>query len=183
MKVSEHLLQDSIKEESDALRYILPDVNIRLFTSNEPYRKIVLHAIEYLEWHLKCIFEDATGVKGVSGAIVGIPWNIIAYKDQSNTTRVCINPKIINESNTKITTKTSCGSFITKDNVYVKRCSTIDLEFHDINGQKVLQKGITKDMGGYSIQHEVEHNQGICIVDKQEKAPSYGNNWGLASPR
>jgi peptide deformylase len=181
VKISEHLLQDSIKEESDALRHELPDVNIRLFNNNESYRKLILHAIEYLEWHLKCIFEDIGSTKGVSGAVLSIPWNIIAYKDQTNTTRVCINPKITNESLSKVITKTSCGAFSVKNNIYVKRNSTIDMEFYDVNGHKVIQKGITKDMGGYSIQHEVEHNQGICIVDKQEKAPTY---WaGQNSPR
>lgn len=170
MKITDHLVQEKMDGEydTDILHTKALDVNMRLFKDNERYRKIILSITDYMEWHLTSTFEDYHVPKGVAGPSLGIPFNIIAYKDQQNKVRIYINPKIIGRSKEVTATRSNCGAQKLTVWVELQRANTIDVEFFDLSGNRVQQKGITKDQGGFTIQHEIDCTAGILVTDKRK---------------
>ncbi len=77
-----------------------------------------------------------------------------------------INPKILKFYGKKIISKSNCGSIILEESVDVVRDEFIDVEFYNTSGKKVLLECVSRDQCGLTIQHEIEHNNGILILDK-----------------
>jgi peptide deformylase len=75
-----------------------------------------------------------------------------------------INPEIIERSKDTITGKSNCGSLCLKEKVKVRRYRKVTAVWYDISGNK-RQRVFDSKKGGGTIQHEIDHNNGILITD------------------
>jgi len=134
-------------------------VNMRLFNNNKEYRELIISIVEYL---IKLLNTNYSGFSpiGISGANIGVPFNIIAFKPN----RVLINPEIIESSKEKIIKRYGCGS-IPEHHLFglpVKRHTWIKVRYFDIGGKENIEVFNSKSA---IIQHEIDHNLGILITD------------------
>lgn len=151
-------------EEADYLTDGLFGVNMRLFHSCKPYKEIVQKCCEHIKW---CACNKKDGYRnpaGWSGANAGIPWNIIAYRYREGA-RAMINPVYESVSNEMETVKSNCGSLTLTEPVAVERFKMIRVQFFDIHGLEHAEN-FNRGAGGYTIQHEIEHNEGLLLEDK-----------------
>lgn len=152
----------SNEADKDILTRKLFDVNIRLFHSSPPYKRLVLDACAYIEWAAITEKEGYKKPHGWSGANAGIPWNIIAYVEDGKS-YVMINPRITNGFGEYKTVKTNCGSLTLEKPREVHRQEFIDVNYEDTRGLTQIKRFGPKP--GYTVQHEIQHNLGILITD------------------
>lgn len=165
MEISDFLIQELMDNEFDKSTLHVPlfKVNIRLLKINKYFFNLINSVIEYMSFILNTKFGGYTQAKGISGANLGIPWNIIGIH-HNNKNIFFINPVITKKSEETKLVKSNCGSIRLKELIDVNRHIWIDLEYYDIKGNIHHNRFFCKD-GGYTIQHEVEHNLGILITD------------------
>ena len=149
------------------------DVNMRLFRRSSKYRSIVLDIIQYMGKLAELDFTDYDELSGISGANIGIPLNIIgvrATKDMEpgivkDTMVFMINPKIVDNSTETRVVKSNCGSLRLPEKVEVERCRWVEVTYLDLTG---AEKTVKFDGAmGSTIQHEIEHNLGVLITDRE----------------
>lgn len=162
--IKDFIIQEGERHD-DMLHRKLFDVNIRLFNVNKEYRKLILNIVSYMKKVAKREFEDYTGAKGVSGANVGIPFNIIGVKN-NNKWDFFLNPRYVKRSWKKEITKSNCGSLLLKNVIKIKRYKWIKVEYYNLKGKKEID--YFNGHYGHTMQHEIEHNQGVLITDKKE---------------
>lgn len=171
MKVAEHIVQDGEKHD-DCLHRRLFDVNMRLFNTNGSYREIIDDIIHHMCDVFYNDFEDYASLKGISGANVGIPFNIVVISTSNDANNIdaltdfliMINPQIVDDSGETVVKKSNCGSVNLPKSIDVERYTWVRVAYYDENGKHVVKK-FTKYSG--TVQHEIEHNLGILITDKQ----------------
>jgi peptide deformylase len=112
-------------------------------------------------------FHNYPELKGISGANVGIPFNIIGFKNEHNVPVFMINPKIIHKSDETRIIDSNCGSLLLDRPVKVKRASGIKVEFRDAAGNNKTE--FFKNRVAATIQHEIDHNKGITILDRAKE--------------
>ena len=152
-------------EDKDILTRKLFDVNIRLFWGKSEYHTLITNICRFIA---KSSMTEKKGYKkphGWSGANAGIPFNIIAV-NRNNKTDVMINPKILKSYGRKIKSESNCGSLTLEKPIEIFRDEFIDIEYYTMVGVKIIEKEIGRSQGGFTIQHEIEHNLGILITDK-----------------
>jgi peptide deformylase len=108
-------------------------------------------------------FVDYPPLKGISGANVGIPFNVIVIKI-NEITKQMLNPKIIKRAGKDIRLTSNCGSLLLSESVTVLRNEIVEIEYYDLNGNKKVEK-FSESNGGFTIQHEIEHNLGITLLN------------------
>jgi peptide deformylase len=98
---------------------------------------------------------------GLSANQCGIPERVfvIGYEDFNI---VCINPKVVDESDETDKSREGCLSYPGLF-VPVKRSSTIDVEFTDVNGQ--VQKMTLSGITARCFMHELDHMNGVLLED------------------
>lgn len=98
---------------------------------------------------------------GLSANQCGIPERVfvIGYEDFN---LVCINPKVVDESDETDKSREGCLSYPGLF-VPVKRSSTIDVEFTDVNGQ--VQKMTLSGITARCFMHELDHMNGVLLED------------------
>jgi len=160
--IKNFIVQDS-EDDNDVLHRKLFDVNIRLFNDNKKYRKLILNMVNYTKKVAEKRFADYTPAKGISGANVGIPFNIIGFLNRNKKWEFLLNPKILAKSTTKDVVKSNCGSLLLETSIKVERHKWIQLKYYDLKGEKKLE--YFEDRYGRTIQHEVDHNNGILITN------------------
>jgi peptide deformylase len=172
MKIEHFVTHIDTAEDVPYLRNELFDVNMRLFKSSAPYRRIVQGCCRYLEQLALTEMEGYKRPHGMSGANIGIPFNIIAVvKNRNMESRSCmimLNPKIVNYSKATVESYSNCGSIRLKEPIVVKRSENVTVEWFDIDG-KPCKKAFTRAEGSLTIQHEVDHNLGILITDSDRQ--------------
>lgn len=152
-------------EDRDVLTRRLFDVNMRLFETSPEYRKIVLEVCKYIRL---CSETEKAGYKkphGWSGANAGIPFNIIGV-NRNGVCDIMINPKILKSYGEKIKSQSNCGSLTLEKSIEIERDEFVEIEYFTVSGAKI-KKHVGRGEAGFTIQHEVEHNLGILIPDKQ----------------
>ncbi len=167
-KIDDIMTYTGRKSDEVYLETKLLPVNIRLFHSNERYKLLIESICIYFMDTLYYKFEDYAPLKGVSGANLGIPFNIIAIKDkdEDNGALLMLNPEIILTfpEEGSFTPSSNCGSVRLKKPIENRsRWNKIKVCYHDIEG--VSKCKIFTGSVAYTIQHEIEHNQGILIID------------------
>lgn len=169
-RITDYLVQDYEDTEFDKSTLHKPsfNVNMRIFRTSPFYRQIIADVINYMDSHLSMIYEDNSTPLGISGAKLSIPWNIIGFKCKGKN-KFCINPKILKVSKDTTETTTNCGALRLKKDIKVLRYNLIELEYYDLKGQRIVEANIGRYEGAFIIQHEVDHNLGICITDKEIK--------------
>lgn len=167
MSVTDFIVQEFKKDEdTDILHRKSFDVNIRLYTSNNSYNYLIASIISYMKIIIHTNFKDYAKLKGLSGANIGVPFNIIVVvPSTTNNVITMINPKIIKKSTTTHTVKSNCGSLCLEKPIEVERYDWVDVEWYDETGN--YQHDRFKGALGSTIQHEIEHNLGILISDRR----------------
>ena len=159
---------DNVKD-GDFLQRKLFDVNIRLFHSSREYRKIILDCCDYILW---CAVTEKEGYPvplGWSGANAGIPFNIIAI---SRPKWIFINPRIVEHVWTygkyhKVrNVQSNCGSLTLPKKINIIRADMIRVEYFNTGGEFQNQWFRWRDCAS-TIQHEVDHNDGVLITDRE----------------
>jgi peptide deformylase len=161
-KISNAVVQ--IKEkQNEILTSRLLDVNIRLFNENVDYKKIVLHICKHMKKVLWTKFSDYRKLSGISGANVGIPFNIVLFI-KNDRTYFMLNPHITRMSDKTTTVKSNCGSLNLKIDQPVKRREWIEVSYYTVSGKHTTEVVNLRECGG-TIQHEIDHNRGVLITD------------------
>lgn len=160
-------------------------VIIRLFKSSGTYNKIILDSLDYMMEITTKKFRDYPEVKGISGANIGIPFNLVVIKICKIGDRVpedlkgltirykgynflhMINPKVTDHSLKKFRTETNCGSVRLEKPIYVSRFRWVEVTFTSRDGN-IRRVRIEKPITG-TVQHEIDHNNGVLITDREWK--------------
>lgn len=166
--LSDAIVQNG-QPDDDCLHRSGFDVNVQMFQKNKSYNKIILGIIDYMLLLLKTNFKDYTPLKGISGANIGIPLNIVIVADNKGN-HVFINPSILNKSVTKITISTNCGSVNLPEPIKKDRHRWIKLQWMDVKGVHHKEKFTVEKSKSMTLtlQHEINHNKGILITDNEE---------------
>ncbi len=163
--IADLLVQGHMKEEYDNSYLHIPlfDVNIRLYKTSQPYKDIISNIVEYMKSVFNMKFSDYGELKGLSGANIGIPFNIVVV----DSTIVMINPKISRVSSSKTNRKSNCGSLRLPKFIDVVRYDIVHVSFFGMDGEKWTA---TFDGPlGSTVQHEIDHNNGITIEDRAKE--------------
>ncbi len=116
-----------------------------------------------MEWVFVQKYEDYPKLSGLSGANVGIPFNIITILKNDIVTHM-LNPTIVRMSKQTRIVQSNCGSLCLTEKVSVTRREWVEVSYYNIEGKHV-QTRFTIAEGGSTIQHEIDHNKGILITD------------------
>lgn len=167
MKVAETIVQLS-EEHDQALRMVAAPVNMRLFRSNSNYQRIILRIDDMMRKAMKVKYEDYAAVRGISGANIGIPLNIVVINTKEEF-KTLLNPKIVRSSSKMREAKSNCGSLNLPKPIAVKRHEWVAVEYYDLAGKEYIE---VFEMGKGSVpagtlQHEIDHNLGVLITDQE----------------
>jgi hypothetical protein len=169
MHISDHITHIDNKEDVPFLKNKLFDVNMRLFNSSVGYKGVIEVICNRLQWLALNKFDGYTLPYGISGANAGIPFNIIGIvRNRGEFDAKCIimiNPKIEAYFGEIVETESNCGSIRLLNKIKVKRSSEVLVSYFGMDGKKVTKK-FGRDEGSFTIQHEVDHNNGILITDR-----------------
>lgn len=167
--ISMFLVQNG-EEADDCLHRPGFDINPRLFKRNKDFNKIIHRIVDYMKMVLCIDFRDYNKLKGISGANIGIPFNIVAVL-HDGVIEVFINPRVTKVSRSKITILSNCGSINLPKAISVDRHAWIQVKWMDIEGRDHKEHftvrnndKIGPNIAG-TLQHEIDHNQGVLIID------------------
>lgn len=167
MNVAEAVVQNG-EEHDDVLHMKGAPVNMRLFKSNKLYRSVIMEIIDLMIQGASTSFDDYPKVQGISGANVGIPFNIVVVITEGGQ-EIFINPKVINRSGTTVSAKSNCGSLNLQESIKIERHLWVGVRYYDVEGiehQQIFEIGDFHEVSSATLQHEIEHNLGILITDK-----------------
>lgn len=153
--------------QDNFLKTPLFDVNMRLFNSSSDYRKLIRQVAEYMNRLLCTQFQNYTSLKGISGANIGVPYNIIGFKDSRDIPVVMINPKILHASEKTKIVSSNCGSLLLDKPVKVKRSVKLKITFFNLVGDSETIEYSAPQ--AFTIAHEIDHNNGITILDRAKE--------------
>lgn len=172
-KSADYLTHIATPGDEPYLRSKLLDVNMRLFKANAQYRGIVLSCCDHIAMVCLTKMEDYKLPHGCSGANVGIPFNIIAIARKRGAAdayaQVMINPQITEYGSTKVVSQSNCGSIRLAAPIKVARSDYVHVRWYDTTGT-LCEQTFDQDDCGLTIQHEVDHNLGILITDREVKS-------------
>lgn len=169
MKIENEVTHIDNIQDHDYLKKELFWVNMRLFNSSISYKNLVLSACERIELLCSTTMDGYKKPHGMSGANAGIPWNIICYVKnrgkENESYETMINPHIIDDNGEVIETISNCGSIRLKEPIKVIRQSRVHVVWHNVKGIE-CNGWFSRNNGGFTIQHEIDHNLGILITDR-----------------
>lgn len=145
-------------------------VNMRLFKSDTIYKRVIESCAYALSVASLGEYEDYKSPHGMSGANLAIPFNIISIVknrgESDEYVEIMINPEIVAHSIKTTRVKSNCGSIRLEEMINVERYNTIHVRWYDLKGKQHFKEFNRVD-GGFTIQHEIDHNNGILITDRQ----------------
>lgn len=169
MRFDDYITHVDNEEDLPFLRTKLFDVNMRLFKSSRRYKKLILRACTYIMWLCSTELEGYKKPHGMSGANAGIPFNIIAYQANRNTerehTELMLNPEIVYYGEEKVKSMSNCGSIRLKSPIEIERSEVVTVRWYSTKGDEMVGSFDRKTCS-LTIQHEVDHNNGILITDR-----------------
>jgi len=144
-------------------------VNMRLYHSSSDYRDLIDQCVTLIRKYAVAEYSDYKKPHGMSGANLAIPFNIIGVvvnrgDQKRESVLTMINPVILEAKGEHIS-KSNCGSIRLEEPIDVKRHDYIRVEYFDWAGHKQL-KDFLRYNGGDTIQHEIDHNNGVLITDR-----------------
>ena len=168
LKHSDYITHINNEEDFVYLKTKHFPVNMRLFKTSEFYNQIILDQCDYIR--RRCL-ETIKGYKkphGMSSANLGLAHNIIGVtrnRLQGNEyCKILINPRIVEYMGDLVETTSNCGSITLENPIKLKRNSEIIVNYFDEKGNEFVEL-FTRETGAFTIQHEVDHNNGILITD------------------
>ena len=169
MRIEEQVTFIETPEDIPFLTTPLFDVNMRLFHSSEGYRKVIESCCVHIKHLAMGPLDGYPAPFGMSGANVAIPFNIIGIiRNRGRGNRDCeimINPHIVSSTPETVEMDSNCGSLRLKKSIKVRRARDIDVTWFDESGAS-KSGHFECSNGGATIQHEVDHNQGILITQR-----------------
>lgn len=180
-KVAHYLVQNG--EEHDSVLHVpLFPVNIRLLKDNIDYMEVVERAVTYMQDVMGEKFSDYPRCQGISGANVGIPFNIVIVKSRKGNI-VMLNPEIIEHSDETVTTESNCGSLNLDRKINVTRYKEVTIKYIDWPDEVDFEVASSfneqiKTFKSGTVQHEIDHNNGILITDRAAMSGLYCPNCG-----
>lgn len=169
----EHILTHiDIPEDKVYLRTRAFPVNMRLFKHNQDYCNIIHQCIGLIRKTALSEFDFYKKPHGTSGANLAIPFNIIGIVknrgEAKEYVQIMINPSILGYRGKMVESKSNCGSIRLEVPITINRYEVVDVTWFDEEGIERAAT-FTKDNGGFTIQHEIDHNNGVLITDRQGK--------------
>lgn len=171
--IRNHMVQDKTKSD-DILHRKGFDVDTYLLKMSPRYRKIIQAITDHMWDLLRVPFDDYGEIRGISGANIGVPLNIIGLRVTKEAEGVCkrregasffmINPHITKRSKKLRTVRSNCGSLILPEKIEVERHEWVEVEYFDTHGNSMKNK--FDGAFGSTLQHEIDHNLGVLITDK-----------------
>lgn len=163
----EKWLVQADERSNEMLKVPLFDVNMRIYNNNDVYKRLIKNIIDHMIDTLHRKYANYPELRGISGANIGVPFNIVVVKitrGKETTDGVFINPKYRRAEKSDVITVTSnCGSLRLEKDIPTKRYNAIDLYYFDIDGKYIQKYVDEREM--CTIQHEIDHNNGILITD------------------
>ena len=168
MNNTDYVVQDKGPEfDRDTIHRKLFPVNIRLMKTSSKYCDLVKSTWTYMVWLLEQTWEDYEGrLTSISGATIGVPWNIIAFK-VADDVRVMINPEIVERSRETVLRWTNNPSLRLPHKISLERNVWITVRYYTVNGDLKYEEKMDSSNGGLSVQHEVDANNGVMITDRK----------------
>ena len=144
----------------------VPDPILKKISS--PIEKINVNEKKLIK-DLKDTMYDANGI-GLAAIQIGIPKRIVivdvSKKDEKKELHCLINPKIKKFSDVRSTYEEGCLS-IPNTFIQIERPKEIEIEYINENGKKNTMQ--CSGLLSTCIQHEVQHCDGILIIDYLSK--------------
>ena len=167
-KNSDYLTNISNEEDVIFLKSKLLPVNIRLMKSSGIYRGLILKQCEYIKFLALTTMDGYKKPHGMSAANAGLAFNIIGIVKNRGTKdeycKILINPEIKEYLGNFIPVKTNFGSVVLDSPIEIYRYETVDVCYYDENGD-IWRHLFSRQDGSLTIQHEIDHNNGILITD------------------
>ena len=148
-------------------------MNLQLVKHDDPILTRVYESFDFnnppfdpieLAQELVRFMHDRNGL-GIAANQVGIPFRIFAMRGAPENF-VCINPRIVQPSETQVVLEEGCLTFPGL-NVKIKRPQHVRVRFQTPNGET-----ITKQFTGMSarvFQHEMDHLDGVIFYNKANR--------------
>jgi|WetSurMetagenome_2_1015567.scaffolds.fasta_scaffold06573_6 peptide deformylase len=161
LKIRNDLVQDGELHDDYLHRRLFP-VNIRLYQNNGHYYAMIHSIVGYMKRILETKYDDYTSLKGISGANIGVPFNIIVVKNASDYL-VMLNPSIdYAKGNQQVSS--NCGSLVLPKPIPVMRAEDIVVSYCNLEGRIRTFNTSNKQLSA-TLQHEILHNMGKLITD------------------
>lgn len=168
--VTDYLTHIENAEDLLYLRRPLFDVNMRLFKSSPEYNALVLSACSYIKAAALTTLRGYKKPHGMSGANLAVPWNIVAIVRRRNFTdeyaEAYINPVIVSPDIKTAVVDSNCGSIRLTAPIKVRRHTCVTVNYYDENGE-FRTVVMCRATGGFTAQHEIDHNLGTLITDRE----------------
>jgi peptide deformylase len=155
-------------KDNAILKRELFNVPMELFERSESFRNIIIGALDYMGSLFSKNFNDYAELSGVSGANIGVPYNLIVVKNKATGKLIeMINPLVVGYSKETRKVRSNCGSVRLAEPVMVERYTTVTVAYYDGTGKRKIMD--FEGQLGSTIQHEIDHNLGITILDRAVK--------------
>lgn len=168
-KHSDYITHIKNPEDLIYLRDVHFPVNMRLFNTSSDYRELIRQHCQYIKMLCLTQMDGYKKPHGMSSANAGLGFNIIGItmkrETKSEWCKIMINPVIITYHGVKTLTITNCGSLTLNKPIQVYRYPEITVQYFNELGE-FIEERIDRDHGAFTVQHEVDHNLGILIIDK-----------------
>ena len=168
LKHSDYITHINNEEDNVYLKSKHFPVNMRLFKTSEQYKNIILQQCNYIRELCLDIKKGYKKPHGMSSANAGLAFNIIGItKNRLQDNEYCkilINPRIVEYMGDLVETTSNCGSITLDKPIKLTRNSEIIVNYFDEKGNEFVEL-FTRETGVFTIQHEVDHNNGILITD------------------
>lgn len=129
--------------------------------------KISLPLSPEIEQLIQDMFETMRAENGVGLAAPQVGKNLrLCVIEEGGTEYVLINPVITATSKTKVISEEGCLSFPGQF-FPIKRSEKVQVRYLDRNGKNAKLKAT--DLLGRALQHEIDHLEGILIIDRISK--------------
>jgi len=110
------------------------------------------------------LMADAQGV-GLAATQVGVLQRVFVFELENEGTKAVVNPRLVDASSDTETEEEGCLS-LEGIRVPVGRARKITLEGVDPSGEEVRFE--LEDLGARVVQHEVDHLDGVLIIDRTD---------------
>ena len=159
----------------DVLHRPLFPVHTHFLRNNNAYHDVIAKIVSYMVLVFKQKYANYDKLQGLSGANVGIPYNIVIITKKSHPDGyiVMLNPTIIDKSRDTTYVESNCGSLNLPEKIKVKRYKEVTVRYVQWPGEDnpdyeiatAFEEKVEIFKGG-TVQHEIDHNQGILITDR-----------------
>jgi peptide deformylase len=116
--------------------------------------------------HMVAIMRDAPGV-GLAATQLGTMHRLIVYAVEDNDPRALVNPQVVQRSPETEVAEEGCLS-VPGGRVPIERAVEITVRAQDVGGRQL--EFFAADFEARVIQHEVDHLDGVLILDRTTRA-------------